>query len=95
MRVSGDADQFWIAAETIQRSLVALGDENLIRQFARLLDDLPADLFEVEFMPASNADVIIGHCLVRPGARLEAIAAALRAGDINGLAGHIGSLDCQ
>ena len=51
MSIIGHAGQFWDAVRDIR---AAITDDALVAWFARLVDDLPADLFHVEFVKAGQ-----------------------------------------
>ena len=89
MLLSGDATVFWATVEDVRARLARLNDDKsldgFIIRFDRLLHELPSDFFVTELVPAIDTGDVEPRPLVvvRPGPRLNALAAALRALDLD------------
>jgi len=96
MQLSGDTTPFWAEVRAVQSHLARLSDDGtldgLTVRFNRLLNELPSDFFLCEPVPAVATGGIdpIPDVVVRPSPRLHALAAALRALDLN-VGAHLGS----
>lgn len=96
MKISGDDTAFWVVVDEIEGRLERLNKDGsfsgLATRLHRLLKELPADFFEQELVSTLGADELEPTLIIRPGPRLNAIAAALRALDFH-IEGHIEPLE--
>jgi len=87
MLVESDTSAFWATVNEVDARLARLNvDSSLdgfVALFSRLVSDLPSDFFETEVVPAAANEVYPVLAVLRPGPRLNAIAAAVRAFDFN------------
>jgi hypothetical protein len=88
MKIHADASAFWAVVDEVDDRLSRLNLDGsftgFTALFSALVRDLPADFFETELVPTSGADEVNPFFVVlRPGPRLNAVAAALRALDVN------------
>lgn len=90
MQMEADATAFWAAVREVDGILARLNSDGaftgFVALFDRLIADLPSDFFECEIVPTRGVpaeNVLPVLAVLRPGSRLNAIAAALRALEFN------------
>lgn len=91
MQVTADISVFRAAVTEVRERLAKLNRDGsfagLIARFEHLLTDLPSDFFVTEIVPATETGNLEPrppfHVIIRAGQRLNALAAALRALDLD------------
>lgn len=89
MLIGGDISDFCAVVDEVRERLARLNNDGsldgLLALFERLLNELPPDFFECEpvsTVPAAGVDPL-PTVIIRAGSRLNALAAALRAFDLD------------
>jgi hypothetical protein len=87
VKVHAEVAEFWAVVDDCQARIRALNKDGSFAGFAslfsHLVNDLPPDFVEVDIVPPTANEIDHLMAVLRPGPRLNAIAAALRAFDVN------------
>jgi hypothetical protein len=87
VKIYAEVAEFWIVVDDCEARIRALNREGSFSGFAslfsRLVEDLPPDFVEVDLVPCTTNQIDPLFAVLRPGPRLNAIAAALRAFDVD------------
>jgi len=82
MKIRGDTSAFWVVVDEIKESLKRLNEDDsfsgVIARFRVILDELPFNISECEVVPTIGTNEHDTTFIIGPGARLNALAVALR-----------------